>query len=138
MKKIILDCSATLSLLLPDEVSQKGGALLSDLMTQGASVPSIWALEVANGLLTAQRRKRIDRETRFLILNALKDFSIIVDTHTPDYAFNKISILAEEHGLTLYDAAYLELAIRLKGVLATFDEALIKTAKKMKVGLYFS
>jgi predicted nucleic acid-binding protein len=67
-----------------------------------------------------------------------KDLAIEVDTNTTEYAFSKISTIAQENDLVIYDVAYLELAIRLKASLATFDKALIKVASKLKVSLYFT
>jgi predicted nucleic acid-binding protein len=137
MKKIILDCSATLSWLMPDEICANGDLLLDEIVKHGAFVPNLWALEVANSLLVAVKRKRINHALRRDILDSLKDLAIEVDTNTTEYAFSKISTIAQENDLNIYDAAYVELALRLKGSLATFDKALIKVANKLKVPLYF-
>ena len=130
---LILDSSATLAWLLPDETNEQVDVLFHTIAVRGAYVPSLWALEVGNGLLVAERRKRISRHTRLALIQHLKDLPIEVDPHTSDYAFHNTSTLAEKYGLTLYDAAYLELALRLKGHLATLDAALIKAAQREKV-----
>ncbi|MSP53608.1 MAG: PIN domain-containing protein [Gammaproteobacteria bacterium] len=136
MKSIILDCSATLAWLMPDESWPEGELLLDEIVENGAYVPNLWSLEIANSLLIAVTRKRITHEMRLNLLSSLKDLPIEVDSSTSDYAFNKISTIAQEHELTAYDASYIELAVRLKGTLATLDKALIKAASKMKVPLY--
>jgi predicted nucleic acid-binding protein len=69
-------------------------------------------LEVGNALLTAQRRQRITREQRLKALRALADLPIETDPETSERAWREILQLANDHGLTLYDAAYLELAVR--------------------------
>lgn len=138
MRKIILDCSATLSWLMPDEICPDAQSLLDLVVKQGAYVPNLWFLEVANSLLVAVKRKRIKREQRVVILSSLKDLLIEIDPNTADYAFSKISDMAEAYQLTVYDASYLELAIRLKGILATMDNALIKVANKLEIPLYFN
>lgn len=134
---LVLDSSAILSCLLPDEVNEKGGILLDELAIHGAHVPNLWTLEVGNSLLVAEKRKRIDRTTRLALLKALSDLPIKVDPHTSDYAFNKTSALAEKYGLSVYDAAYLELSLRLKGRLASCDKALIDAAVANQVILAF-
>ncbi len=135
-KILILDSSAMLSCLMPDENPDWGDSLLDKIAEEGAVVPNLWTLEIANSLLVAERRKRIDQKMRLALLKALSALPIKVDPHTTDYAFNKTSSLAEKHSLSLYDAAYLELAIRLKGHLASCDQALIKAAKENKITIY--
>jgi len=122
---------------MPDEICPYGEALLDDIVAYGGCVPNLWALEVANSLLVAVKRKRITHELQHKILRSLKDLPIEVDPNTSGYAFSNISSIAEEYGLTAYDASYLELTVRLKGTLATLDKGLIKAANKIEVPLYF-
>jgi predicted nucleic acid-binding protein len=133
---LILDSSATLSSFMPDEISIWGDALLEHIARHGAHVPNLWALEVSNSLLMAERRKRMDKKTRLALLKAIADLPIEVDSNTTDYAFGKTAALAEKHALSVYDAAYLELAIRLKGKIATCDAALISAAKANKISIF--
>ncbi len=134
---LILDSSAILSCLLPDEATQEKEDLLDEIAVHGAHVPNLWALEVGNSLLVAERRQRIDTETRLALLGALTDLPIHVDPHTSDYALNKTSALAAKYGLSVYDAAYLELSLRLKGRLASCDKALVNAAIANQVALAF-
>ena len=110
---------------------------MQDQLVAGrAVVPTIWPLEVANAALMGERRKRLDeaRSTRFFAL--LGGFPITVDDGTSGKAFGDIAHLARTHGLTTYDAAYLELAIRMGLPLATLDEKLKAAAMAVGVRLF--
>ena len=92
-------------------------------------MPPIWRFEVANALQMAIRRKRIDtgfRERAFAHLRALP---IIADSESEGCAWSATVALAERHTLTVYDAAYLELAQRARVPLAALDRALIRAGK---------
>lgn len=135
MSALILDCSATISWLMPDETSEQSNFLLNMVTEKGALVPSLWKLEVGNVLLMAQRRNRISIVERIMIIHDLEKLPILIDTETVHYTWTETFALAEKFKLTLYDAAYLELAIRCDLPLATFDVALAKAAKTTKVFL---
>lgn len=109
--------------------------LLLDEIAAGASavVPSFWFLEMANILLIAQRRNRLSPAQRKASLATLEALGLTVDEAAPEAAFGKISQLAEKHTLTVYDAAYLEVALRRKLPLATRDSALIAAARQSGV-----
>ncbi len=94
------------------------------MASDGAVVPSHWRLEVANGFRTALRRGRISLEYRDSSLRDLAALPIEIDTHTALHAWDTTLALSDRFGLTPYDAAYLELAIRRKLPLASFDDAL--------------
>lgn len=130
MPGFVLDSSVTLSWLFPDERSGTSGIWLDRLAQEGACVPELWPLEVGNALLTAQRRGRIFEEQRLKALRALTDMPIEIDRETSRRAWRETMQLAETHGLTLYDATYLELAIRRDLPLATFDESLEAAARR--------
>jgi predicted nucleic acid-binding protein len=98
-------------------------------------VPTLWPFEVANSLLVLLRRKRILVEERDRALDALGRLPLAVDDDGCRFAFRQVSELALEHGLSVYDAAYLELAIRRKLPLASKDEALCGAAKGCRVKL---
>jgi predicted nucleic acid-binding protein len=90
----------------------------------GAWVPALWRLEVANVLEMGVRRNRHDAAFRDATLVDLEQLSIHVDPETDRHAWSATLRLAERHKLTLYDAAYLELAQRRGLPLATLDEDL--------------
>ena len=98
-------------------------------------IPALWPFEVTNSLLVLLRRKRIVAEERDRALAAFSRFPFVVDDEGPRLAFGRISELAAEHGLSVYDATYLELAVRRKLPLACRDEALCKAAKRCRVEL---
>ena len=98
-------------------------------------VPTLWPFEVANSLLVLLRRKRILALERDRALAALDRLPLVVDDDGPRLALGKISELAAVRGLSVYDAAYLELAVRRKLPLASRDEALRKAARGCRVKL---
>jgi len=99
-------------------------------------VPALWHLEIANGLLVAVRRKLMTEAQRELGLTLLSQLRIVIDDESNRLAFSTISELAVKHSLSIYDAAYLELARRKSLPLGTRDEALRAAAKKSGIKLF--
>lgn len=133
---LVLDASATLSLLLPDE-NTPSREVLFRLMARSnvIFVPQHWSLEISNALLSAYRRKRLDSSALTRALELAESITVTVDTETAKRAPKQIFALAKEHTLSLYDAAYLELAMRRNGCLCTLDEALQRAARKLSIPL---
>ena len=125
----VLDCSIVIAAILPDERPAIALDLLTQAQANGAHAPAVWPLEVANSLLMAQKRKRIDEAYRLDMLVLMAEANVIIDPETPALAWFDISRLAQRHNLTAYDAAYLELALRLKLPLATLDQRLADAAR---------
>ena len=98
-------------------------------------VPTLWPFEVANSLLVLLRRKKLLAAERDRAIAALARLPLVVDDDGPRLALGRISELAAEHGLSVYDATYLELAVRRKLPLASRDEALRKAAQGCHVKL---
>lgn len=134
---VILDCSATLAWLLPDEVTPESEALLDHVQQYGALVPNLWGVEVANSLLVAERRGRIDAPNCGALLETLRDLPIREVDDALHYPFRCPLNLAKQYHLTLYDALYFELALRYSYPLATRDKALTTAASQAKVALFF-
>jgi predicted nucleic acid-binding protein len=129
MAAFVVDASATLPWCFADEATTATNALLARLRTgDEAIVPAHWALEVANALLIAVRRKRISPLDADQFLQDLEFLPIRIDTTTKSQVRTGAFPLAEQYGLTVYDAAYLELAIRQGLPLATLDDDLRKAA----------
>jgi predicted nucleic acid-binding protein len=129
-----MDGSTALGFLMSDEQAPR--ALLAlEALERGVPtwVPSHWALEVANGLLMAERRKRVSQADAAEALGILAQLPIETDTETARRASGETVGLARQFALTVYDAAYLELALRRGAALATSDAALAKAAKKAGV-----
>ena len=132
----IADSSVGVAWAVNSQASQATDELL-ERVAAGALlvVPALWPFEIANSLLVLLRRKKILAEDRERALSALARLPLAVDDDGPRLAFGKISELAADHGLSVYDAAYLELAIRRKLPLASRDHALCKAAKKCRIQL---
>lgn len=130
MGAFVLDCSATLPWVFADEASPAADALL-DQLVQGerAWVPALWHLELGNVLLGAKRRNRIDQAGIEAFLSRLAVYDIAVDDQTMERAWQKTFDLALQHGLSTYDASYLELALRRGLPLATLDRPLAAAAR---------
>lgn len=122
----VVDCSVSLAWFLEDERNAFADTLLQATQTSDHWVPAIWPLEFANGLLVAQRRKRIERSVRLEALRRVLLPGLHIDAQPCD--MQAISALAERHSITAYDAAYVELALRLGLDLATLDRALAQAA----------
>jgi predicted nucleic acid-binding protein len=129
MAVFVPDASATLAWLLEGETSDWTEALLERFRSgDSAVVPSHWAPEVANALLVAVRRGRIDKHKPAELFAALLALPIRVDTSGSEAIFHRVFAYAEKYGLTVYDAAYLELAVREGVALATLDTDLQNAA----------
>ena len=132
MAVLVLDCSATVAPFLPGEEPVTS---LRELAEGGAIVPSNWRLEVGQALLVAERRRRISTEDRRTILRELALLPIKVDEQTGERAWRETLAFAEAETLSLYDAAYLELAVRSGLPLATKDRALAAAAMRCGVAV---
>jgi predicted nucleic acid-binding protein len=132
---LVLDCSATLAWLLDDETTDAVRRVFDIVARNGAWVPSLWRLEVANSLQTAVRRRRITADNRDASLRNLGQHAITTDAETDAQAWTTTLQLADRFGLTLYDAAYLELAQRRHLPLATLDQSLRAAATAAGVSL---
>lgn len=120
----VMDCSVTMAWVFPDESTETTDALRESLIGDMAFVPALWPLEVGNVLLVATRRGRIRREDWKPIHRSLAALPIEIDPETPARVWQGILPLAHAHKLSAYDAAYLDLAVRMKLPLATLDKAL--------------
>lgn len=132
---LVLDASATLAWVFGDEATPAIHEVFDRVAENGASVPGLWRLEVANGLTMATRRGRIDPQFRAAALADLAVLDIAVDAHTDGHAWQETLSLADQYRLTLYDAAYLELALRSRLALATLDTDLRQAAGAAGVAL---
>ncbi len=132
---LVLDASITLSWYFEDERTPVADGLMDRVVEQGACVPTLWRIEVANGLQACISRKRFESAVRDKALTQLTRMPITVDSDTETYAWSTTLHLAERFRLTLYDAAYLELAQRRHFPLATLDQPLRTAASALGVDL---
>lgn len=130
---IVLDASMTIAWLFEDERTEAAHGVMRRVVAEGAVVPSLWRLEVANVLRNAVRRGRCDEDYVDRSLERLGRLAITVDDETDSHAWGLTRTLAGEQGLTLYDAAYLELAIRRGRPLASCDTDLLAAAERRDV-----
>ena len=129
----VLDSSAALAWVLPDEGSTYADELLERLIAEGAVVPPIWPLEIGNVLLVALRRGRLRQEEFEVAVERLARLPIEVDIEATDHALAGVLLLAAQFGLTTYDAAYLDLAHRRNLALATLDKRLRTACADAKI-----
>lgn len=137
MSPVVIDSSVALSLVLPDESGEIVAAIEAALR-KGAPcfVPAHWSVEVANGVLMAERRKRLTQADARAALNFLRHLPLQTDAELGRHAFAEIFSLARQYDLTTYDAAYLDLAMRRRAALATLDSALHKAATSAGVPIF--
>ena len=129
----VLDCSVTMTWFFEDEIDPAGRALLDRATDGEAVVPAIWAGEVANALLTAERKGRMTRAKVDEDADLLTRLPIGVDRGGA--APSDLIALARRYQLSSYDSSYLELALRLRLPLATRDGRLSAAAGAAKVEL---
>ena len=131
----VLDASLTIAWLVREEAAPEADAVLEMLVEQPASVPELWHLEVANVLLMAMRRKRISSEVLDILLKRLQVLPIETVHMARDFRVDDILALAQRERLTVYDAAYLQLALQLGLPLATLDGNLRAAAARNGVAV---
>jgi len=132
---IVVDSSVTLAWAYSEETTSAVDEVLRDVIANGAWVPGIWRLEVANALLIGVRRGRADAAFMATTLADLANLPIRDDPDTSLHAWGTTARLAERHNLTSYDASYLELALRRSLPLATLDRQLRAAAAAESVSL---
>ena len=136
MMESVIDSSIALTWCFEDEATPETDALFERVRDEGAIVPNLWRLELGSVLLQAEKRGRIGASDVAARLALIADLSISIDQETAGRGWRDTLALARSEGLTLYDAAYLELAMR-KGIpLATLDNKLKAAAAAIGVPLY--
>lgn len=130
---LVLDSSAALAWVFSDESAPEMDVVFDQVAERGAFVPSLWILEIANALTVAARRERITRNERDDALADLAALDVSIDPETEQHAWKATLQLADRHGLSVYDASYLELAQRKRLPLVTLDHALVRAAEAASV-----
>ncbi len=119
--KFVLDASPTLGWCFRDEGTKLTAAVLRALPKLGAAVPSLWVHEVANGLRTAQKSRRIGEAAVMEFIESLDALPIETVLVPPKTMLVEVRLLALEHDLSAYDASYLALSQSLDLPLGTLD-----------------
>jgi len=130
---LVVDASTALASVLPDEGSEYARTAISAALNEGLVVPALWPYEVQNGLIMAVRRERIDRAWAFDALDALR--ALRADLQHVQ-GLGQEYRLAQAHGLTCYDAAYLVVALGIGARLATADKRIRGAAKKIGIEVF--
>ena len=131
----VVDNSVALAWCFEDEQTDAIMGLLERVTEAGAMAPQLWPLEAVNGLLSAERRGRISGTVRQALAGFLRELPIGIDDETAVRVWTASAQLAEQHRLSAYDAAYLELALRLHLPLATSDHQLMQAATSIGMEL---
>jgi predicted nucleic acid-binding protein len=131
----VLDASIALAWCFADEATPAADALLDRLADEEAAAPALWRLEVANALAMAERRDRLSAAGLTRSVALLQRLTVALDAEGTDRAFHDLLELARAERLTVYDAAYLELALRLGVPLASKDAELRKSAARLGLAL---
>lgn len=130
---IVVDASVVVRWLFEDEKSDAAEKVLRDIHKQGGSAPSLLTLEVCNALVVGVRRKRLSDADMHQGIEIVKSVPIQLDDINGIRVLSDVTKLAQLYELTVYDATYLELAMRMSIPIATFDSALRTAAKKAGV-----
>jgi predicted nucleic acid-binding protein len=134
--RFVLDGSVVLAWYFADEADAYADAVAASLAGAAALVPNLFHLEIANVLIVGERRKRSTEAQASAFLARLAALPISIDGQTAARAWSDAIALARAHGLSTYDAAYLELAIRESLPLASLDDDLKAAAGAVGVALY--
>lgn len=136
MTPLVVDCSVTMAWCFEDECDELADAVLDALAAGETWVPSLWPLEVANVLVAAERRRRLTAADSARFVELLMGLPIVVDERSHERALSQVLAAARQLGISVYDASYLELAMRLGASLATRDAQLRAAAATAGVPLF--
>jgi len=131
----VLDASVALGWYFEDEVSEHADRVLDRVGEEAVLVPSVWALEIANALAVAERRGRLSAASLAHGVELFLELPVFVHHVATPIALGSVLDLARAHGMSVYDATYLELAMREGLPLATEDETLRAAARQVGVPL---
>ena len=136
-RAFVADASVAVAWVHPAQETAHTAAML-DAIADGAAieVPALWPVEVANALAVLLRRRKLTEDERQAGLGWLRGLPVRVDHEMAALAFSRLSELASAHHLSVYDAAYLELAQRRNLALACKDGSLLKAARQAGVSLW--
>jgi predicted nucleic acid-binding protein len=128
LNQVVVDAPIALAWCFPDKTSEYADGVLVSLEGKTMLVPAVWSLEIANAVLAGERRKRLNQPEIKQFTMLLESLFVTQDARPVAHHVNDVLPLARTHGLSAYDAAYLELSIRHSASLATLDDKLRKAA----------
>jgi predicted nucleic acid-binding protein len=127
----VLDCSVAATWFFADEKAPETDILRQRAIDKGAVVPSLWHLEIGNVFWMAEKRGRMKTSDTVIHMDFIKLLPLEIDATPLTHSLPEILSLSRLHNLTVYDATYLELALRRGIALATRDKALRQAAEKL-------
>jgi len=130
---LVIDASVALAWCLPGEATARTEALLDRVTDTDAVASAIWPIEIANILLMSEKRGRTTQGGTLASVQLLSGLNVALDFDVISSAFSSVLSLAREHSLTVYDATYLEIALRRRLPLATNDSPLQTAAERAGV-----
>jgi predicted nucleic acid-binding protein len=136
LNHVVVDASIALAWCFPDETSDYADGVLVSLEGKTLLVPAIWSLEIANAVLVGERGKRLGQPEIKQFTTLLESLSLVRDVRPVASHVSDVLPLARKHGLSAYDAAYLELSIRHRVPLATLDGKLERAAKRAGITIF--
>ena len=129
----VLDCSVAMTWCFEDEATPETDKILDHFNHETAVVPALWHLEVANVIALAERKNRLTENEAMEFWSLVDSLPITTDNILPERGRREIFHLARKYNLTVYDAAYLDIAIRYSFPLATLDKKLIQIANSIDI-----
>jgi predicted nucleic acid-binding protein len=136
LNHVVGDASIALAWCFPNETSDYADGVLVSLEGKTMLVPAVWSLEIASAILASERRKRLGRAEIVPFTTLLESLSLVLDVRPVATHVNDVLPLARKHGLSAYDAAYLEHSIRHRVPLATLDEKLQRASRAVDIGIF--
>ena len=136
MTGIVVDASVALAWCFPGEASEYADGVLVALEGRTVIVPAVWALEITNAVLVAERRRRVKQQDVRRFVELLGGLTIMEHSQTAADTVSHVLPLAREYDLSAYDAAYLGLAVRQDAPLATLDRALQKAGRSAGLKIF--
>jgi predicted nucleic acid-binding protein len=133
-ERVVIDASFVLRFVLHTAAPRPHPRGLGLLKDAELMVPALWNAEIANALVQAERRGAATPAKVGAALAAITALSVSVDAHPVDVDRNVE--LARAYGLSAYDALYMELALRRKAAIATYDEGMAAAAASAGIRLY--
>lgn len=136
-RSFVADASVAIAWVHPAQATPETEAML-DRLAAGDSlvVPALWPLEVANALTVLRRRKKLTPDESRTAIEIIRELPLVIDHEAAAVAFTRLVDLASEHELTVYDATYIELAIRRRLPLASTDARMKEAAVRSGVNLW--
>lgn len=125
----VIDASIVIAALSPDEALASAMDVIEPFLLGGGHAPALWPFEIANPLYWKVRKGSISRESADSVLRTAFLLPLALDQRSPSHIERDVVPLCWKHELTTYDAAYLELSLRLGLPLASIDKALVRAAR---------